>query len=73
MNTSSKIEMKILDDLYSSDNSSITRSYVSYYETTTQEQSRIVVEDVLKNLIKTNPGTLECVFDENPFTLTSKI
>ena len=35
MNTSSKIEMKILDDLYSSDNSSITRSYASYYETTT--------------------------------------
>lgn len=73
MNTTSKIEMKILDDLYSSDNSSITKSYTCYYETTTQEQSKIVVEDVLKNLMKTNPGALECVFDESTFTLTSKI
>lgn len=71
MNTSTKIIMRLQDDLYSSDNYSITETYDKYYESLDKNQSKIVVTDAI-NKILDQDYSAECEFGDTTFTLTTK-
>lgn len=71
MDTSTKIIMRLQDDLYSSENYSITETYEKYYESLDGKQSKIVVTDAI-NKILDQDFNAECQFNETTFTLSTK-
>ena len=71
MDTSTKIIMRLQDDLYSSDKYSITETYDKYYESLDKNQSRIVVTDAIKRILDCDSNA-ECQFNETTFTLSTK-
>ena len=71
MDTTSKIMMHILDDLYLGDGTRLEGEYSKYYESLDQEQSRAVVTDAIKKLLKENSDAT-CDFGETTFTLKAR-
>ena len=68
MDTTSKIMMRILDDLYSGNGTRLEGEYEKYYESLDAEQSKTVVTDAIKKLLKEN-SEAKCEFGETGFTL----
>ena len=54
MDTTSKIMMRILDDLYSGNGTRLEGEYEKYYESLDAEQSKIVVTDAIRKLLNEN-------------------
>ena len=71
MDTSTKIIMRLQDDLYSSDNYSITETYDKYYESLDGKQSKIIVTDAINKILDQDANS-ECQFNETTFTLSTK-
>ena len=69
MDTTTKIMMKILDDLYSTPGNELTSEYAKYYESTAKGQPRIVVGDVLDKIAKDMGGKVVCEKREDDFTI----
>ena len=70
MDTSTKIIMRLQDDLYSSDTYSITETYDKYYESLDKNQSRIVVTDAIKRILDCDSNA-KCQCNETTFTLST--
>ena len=68
MDTTSKIMMRILDDLYSGNGTRLEGEYEKYYESLDAEQSKTVVTDAIKKLLNEN-SEARCEFGEIGFTL----
>ena len=68
MDTTSKIMMRILDDLYSGNGTRLEGEYEKYYESLDAEQSKTVVTDAIKKLLKENTEA-SCEFGETGFKL----
>ena len=68
MDTTSKIMMRILDDLYSGNGTRLEGEYEKYYESLDAEQSKTVVTDAIKKLLNEN-SEAKCEFGETGFTL----
>lgn len=68
MDTTSKIMMRILDDLYSGNGTCLEGEYEKYYESLDPEQSKTVVTDAIKKLLKEN-SEATCEFGESGFKL----
>ena len=68
MDTTSKIMMRILDDLYSGNGTRLEGEYEKYYESLDAEQSKTVVTDAIKKLLNEN-SEARCEFGETGFTL----
>lgn len=71
MDTTSKIMMCILDDLYSGNGTRLEAEYSKYYESLDPEQSKTVVTDALKKLLNENSDA-SCDFGDTTFTLTTE-
>lgn len=69
MDTTTKIIMRILNDACQSENGILMANYASYYESLDANQSKTVVSDAIKKLVKEN-GNASCDFGEDSFTLT---
>ena len=68
MDTTGKIMMRILDDLYSGNGTRLEGEYDKYYESLDPEQSKTVVTDAIKKLLKEN-SEASCEFGESGFKL----
>lgn len=68
MDTTSKIMMRILDDLYSGNGTRLEGEYEKYYESLDAEQSKIVVTDAIRKLLNENLEA-KCEFGETGFKL----
>jgi hypothetical protein len=68
MDTTSKIMMRILDDLYSGNGTRLEGEYENYYESLDAEQSKTVVTDAIRKLLKEN-AEASCEFGETGFKL----
>ena len=68
MDTTSKIMMRILDDLYSGNGTRLEGEYENYYESLDAEQSKTVVTDAIKKLLNEN-SEAKCEFGETGFKL----
>ena len=68
MDTTSKIMMRILDDLYSGNGTSLEADYMKYYESLDQEQSKIVVSNAIRKILNENTES-RCEFGDTGFRL----
>jgi hypothetical protein len=68
MDTTSKIMMRILEDLYSGNGTIIEGEYEKYYESLDAGQSKTVVTDAIRKLLNENAGA-KCDFGETGFKL----
>ena len=68
MDTTSKIMMRILDDLYSGNGTRLEGEYEKYYESLDAEQSKTVVTDAIRKLLNEN-SEASCEFGETGFVL----
>ena len=68
MDTTSKIMMRILDDLYSGNGTSLEGDYMKYYESLDQEQSKIVVSNAIRKILNENTEA-SCEFGDTGFRL----
>lgn len=68
MDTTSKIMMRILDDLYSGNGTRLEGEYEKYYESLDAEQSKTVVTDAIRKLLNEN-AEAKCEFGESTFIL----
>lgn len=63
--------MKLLDDLYSSENCTITKPYSMYYESLDGEQSKVVVSAAIDKITSSSKD-VGCDLGESEFTLYTK-
>ena len=70
MDTTTRIKMKILEDLYSREQAELKAKYSKYYESLDKSQPKIVVTDVLNKLLKESGDKLKCYFNEDGFVLS---
>ena len=71
MDTTNKIMMRLLTDLYSSDSGTIKEEYTKYYDSLSNEQSRCQVEEVIYKIVQESKGKIHCDCGEYAFTLTA--
>jgi len=68
MDTTTKIMMKILEDMYSNGKSSLHANYSDYYESLDETQPKIVVSDAIKKILSESSNAT-CEFGEDDFFL----
>lgn len=69
MDTTSEIEMRLMNDLYMNPNNSISKEYSQYYESLDSKQSKIVVSGAIERILRNDKNT-RCQFNEDTFTLS---